>query len=72
MRIRYSTRLAEDLQRSVLKALATHGVVNIPVVAEQVQQRNEVENVALEDIIAELMAQAQRFNAAMVFDSEAP
>ena len=71
MRIRYSRKLAEDLQHSVLKALATHGIVNIPVLAEQVRQRNEVENVALEDIIAALMAQAQRFNAAMVFDSEA-
>ena len=71
MRFRFSRKLGEDLQQSVLAALATHGIVNIPVIAEQVRQRNEVENIALEDIIAELMSYAQRFNAAMVFDSEA-
>ena len=38
MRIRYSRKLAEDLQHSVLKALATHGVVNIPVLDEQVRR----------------------------------
>lgn len=71
MRFRFSQKLVEDLQNSVLHALAVHGIVNVPVVAEQVRQRNEVENVALEDIIVELMAQAQRFNAAMVFDTDA-
>ncbi len=71
MRIRFSQKLIEDVQSSVLKAHATEGVVNVPLLAEQVRQRNEIENVALEDIIVELMAQAQRFNTVMVFDSEA-
>ena len=64
----FSTTLQDDLNRSVRLALTTKGIVNIPQLAEDIRQRNEDENVALEDIAAQLMVQAQIYSAAMEFD----
>ena len=71
MRIRFSQQLMDDLVQSVRAAFAAHGIVNIVQLAEDIRRRNEVENVALEDITEEVMMQAQRLSAAMEFDRPA-
>lgn len=69
MRILLSTVMMDDLTEAVRVALAKNGIVNIPQLAEEIRKRHEAENIALEDITEQLMAQAQRFSAAMEFDS---
>ena len=69
MNVRFSPQLMDDLTRTVQSALSERGIVNVPVLAEEIRKRNEGENVALEDIAAQLMAKAQAFSAAMEFDS---
>lgn len=68
MEIRFSQQLISDLADAVKTALITHGIVNIPQLAETIRKRHEAENIALEDITALVMAQAQKFSAVMEFD----
>jgi uncharacterized protein with von Willebrand factor type A (vWA) domain len=67
MNIRFSQQLMDDLAESVHNALARHGIVNVSQLAEDIRRRNEIENVALEDITAQVMMHAQRLSAAMEF-----
>lgn len=69
MERKLSDRLMEDLSASLRTALSMQRIVNIARLAEEIRRRNEAENVALEDIQAQLVAQAQLFNAVMEFDS---
>ena len=69
MKILLSPRMMDDLTQTVQTALSKHGIVNIPQLAEEIRKRNEAENIALEDITEQVMIQAQRFSAAMEFDS---
>jgi hypothetical protein len=71
MKVLFSPRLLDDLSATVQSALHRYGVVNIPLLAEEIRARHEGENVALEDITAQLMAQAQMHSAAMEFDRPA-
>jgi hypothetical protein len=66
---RFSEVLIKDLIASLETALVRNGIVNIPHIAEEIRQRNAMENVALEDIAHELMQRAQIRNAAMEFDA---
>ena len=58
----------DDLTQTIQLSLLRSGIVNSPVLAEEIRQRNESENIALEDIAAELLAQAKRYCAAIEFD----
>jgi len=69
MRPRFSKALSDDLIEAMEWALQTRGLVNIPLIAEQVRKRNESENVALEDIAGELLLRAQLRSAPMEFDA---
>jgi predicted glycoside hydrolase/deacetylase ChbG (UPF0249 family) len=68
MKIQLPPKMMNDLTETVRTAFTQKGIVNILRLAEEIRMRNEAANVALEDITAEVMAQAQRFNAAMEFD----
>ena len=68
MNIVLSQRLMEDLAQSVQSALSKAGIVNVSTLAEEIRSRNESENIALEDITAQVMAHAQLLSAAMEFD----
>ena len=70
MRPLVSAALMQDLARSVEEALRRDGLVHVSNLAEEVRRRNEVENVALEDIETMVVSFAQSLNAAMEFDSE--
>ncbi|PSJ56949.1 hypothetical protein C7I84_18905 [Mesorhizobium ephedrae] len=52
-------------------AITRSGIINIPVLAEEIRRRNTRENAALEDIEYELLRLAQRLNAAIEFDRRA-
>ena len=65
----FSQKILDDLSEAVQFALSTRGIVNIPRLAEEIRKRNEAENIALEDITEMVMVQAQKFSAAMEFDS---
>jgi hypothetical protein len=67
MDIRFSQQLMDDLALSVHTALARNGIVNVSQLAEDIRARNEIDNVALEDITAQVMVHAQRLSAAMEF-----
>lgn len=66
---KFSQALMDDMIMSLQATLARRGIVNIPKLAEEIRQRNEAENVALEDIAAHLLQKAQSYNAAMEFDT---
>ena len=68
MNVVLSQRLMEDLAQSVQSALSKAGIVNVSTLAEEIRSRNESENIALEDITAQVMAHAQLLSAAMEFD----
>jgi hypothetical protein len=63
-----SQKLMTDLAAAVHDALARDGLINVPVLAEEIRRRNESENVALEDIENQLLNEAQAFSAVMAFD----
>ena len=64
----FSNVMRDDLTRSFHQELQKNGIINIPILAEEIRQRNEIENVALEDISEWLMYYAKGANAAMVFE----
>ena len=67
MRRIFSSVMREDLTRSFHEELQKNGIINIPILAEEIRKRNEIENVALEDISEWLMYYAKGANAAIVF-----
>ncbi len=67
MFLQLSEKLIQDLVATLDAALGRSGIVNIPDLAEQIRQRNAAENVALEDIEAELMRRALVRDAPMEF-----
>ena len=68
MRTRFSANLMQDMRQTIELALTGQRIVNLPLLAEQIRKRNETENVALEDITAQLMIQAHAYGAAIEFD----
>jgi hypothetical protein len=69
MRDTFSPAFLLDLSQSIASALGRHGIVNIPLIAEQVRRRNEHENIALEDVEAKVMMLAQTRCAIMEFET---
>ena len=69
MNIELSQRVMEDLTRTVRSAFTSKGIVNVSAIAEEIRRRNESENIALEDIAAQVLAQAQLLSAAMEFET---
>jgi hypothetical protein len=69
MRLAFSSKLKEDLWRAVTAAFDRGGIVNVPLVAEEVRMLNEVENVAREDIEGLVLLAAQRLGAPIEFDA---
>ena len=67
----FSANFLNDMRQAVDEALGRHGIVNVPLVAEQVRRRNEHENVALEDVEAKIMQLAQIRSAMMEFETPA-
>ncbi|MEW9808735.1 hypothetical protein ABUE31_22320 [Mesorhizobium sp. ZMM04-5] len=70
MKIMLSQSVMDDLIESVRSA-SLRGIVNVSAIAEEIRTRNAVANIALEDIVAHVMAHAQLLNAAMEFDAQA-
>ena len=65
----FSRELREDLAESFQFELTKNRIINVPALAERIRQRNEGENVALEDISEWLIHYAKSANAPMVFES---
>ena len=63
-----SPHLQSDIMMAAEASLLNYGVLNIPVLAEEIRLRNERENVALEDIEQEILAVGTRLSATMEFD----
>jgi phosphoenolpyruvate carboxylase len=63
--------LLNDILEAAQGAAQSGSIINIRSVAEQVRQRHEDENVALEDIVEALMQQAQWLNLSVEFADEA-
>ncbi len=70
MQRKYSNEFKTDLSRSVMSSIASSGVVNVPLIAEEVRRRNEAENIALEDVELLVLETAQIFGAMLEFDSD--
>lgn len=68
MRPFISSALRDDLTNCVRQDLREHGLVNVSRLSEQIRQRNEVENVALEDIEAHVVMFAHSLSAPMEFE----
>jgi len=71
MRRPLSPGLLNDILEAAQGAAQSGSIINIRSVAEQVRQRHEDENVALEDIVEALMQQAQWLNLSVEFADEA-
>ena len=67
----FSADVLNDLTQAVDVALGRNGIINIPLLAEQVRRRNEHENIALEDVEARIMQLAQMRSALMEFETPA-
>ena len=65
-----SQKVRTDIEATVRHAKESAGVVNISTLAEQVRQRNEAENVALEDIAGAMIRSAQAADVPCVFDPD--
>lgn len=70
MQRKYSNEFKTDLSRSVMSSIASSGVVNVPLIAEEVRRRNEADNIALEDVELLVLETAQIFGAMLEFDSD--
>ena len=68
MRRAYSSKFKEDVSKSVLGALSSRGIVNLPALAEEIRKRNEIENIALEDVERFVLEIAKIVGAALEFD----
>ena len=71
MRRPLSSGLLNNILETARGAAQSGSIINIRSVAEQVRQRHEDENVALEDIVEALMQQAQWLNLSVEFADEA-
>ncbi|KQZ30742.1 hypothetical protein ASD50_17140 [Mesorhizobium sp. Root552] len=60
--------LQHEVEKLISKAMTSHRIVNVPVIAEQVWQRCPGLNVALEDIEAMVLTIAERHIFPMEFD----
>lgn len=69
MKPRFTQSILSDMARSIDLAMTKANIVNVSRLAGEVQMRNELENIALEDIAAELLRMAQIRGAAMEFDT---
>lgn len=69
MKVHFTPALNDELDRSLDDAIVRNGTVNIPLLSEEIRLRNEELNIALEDIVAELMRRALARNAVMEFSS---
>jgi hypothetical protein len=67
----FSAGFLNDLTQALDAALGRHGIVNVPLLAEQARRRNAHENIALEDVEAKVMQLAQRRSAIMEFETPA-
>ena len=57
--VTFSADFLKDLTQAIDIALGRHGIINVPLLAEQVRRRNEHENIALEDVEAKVLQLAQ-------------
>ena len=64
----YSSTFRIDLLETVQSAIASKGIVNFSVVAEEIRKRNEAENIALEDVEQLVLEVATDLRAAVEFD----
>jgi hypothetical protein len=71
MKTHFTPAFHDELDRALDGEVAAHGIVNVPRLAEDIRLRNEELNVALEDIVSELMRRAMARNAMMEFDAVA-
>ncbi len=70
MKFELSQQVMEDLTQTVQATFKSKGIINVSAIAEEIRSRNESENVALEDIMAQVLAHAQLLSASMEFDGQ--
>jgi hypothetical protein len=71
MFVNLSADMRQDIIEAIRTATATHRIVQISQLAEEVRRRHVAENIALEDIEEMLVGYAQVFSVMMEFDSSA-
>jgi hypothetical protein len=64
----YSPAFRDDLLKTVQSAIASNGILNISVVAEEIRKRNEAENIALEDVEQMVLDVATNLRVAVEFN----
>jgi hypothetical protein len=64
----YSSAFQDDLLKTVQSAIASNGILNISVVAEEIRKRNEAENIALEDVEQMVLEVATNLRVAVEFN----
>ena len=71
MFVNLSAAMRQDIIQAIRTATASHRIVQISQLAEEVRRRHLAENIALEDIEEMLVGYAQVFSVMMEFDSAA-
>jgi hypothetical protein len=69
MNVHFTPAFHDELNHALDGEIAVNGIVNIPRLAEEIRRSNETLNIALEDIVSELMRRALARNAVMEFDA---
>jgi hypothetical protein len=67
-RLRFSPKLRNEVRDAVAAVFHASGLVNPVLLGERLRQRNVLENVALEDIVYAIVAQAQLLGVPVEFD----
>lgn len=66
----FSPKMLDDLNEAVRTAEKKSEVLHLRLVAEKIRARNETDNVALEDVVAELMRRAARSGVTMEISAD--
>lgn len=66
----FSIKMLRDLDEAVAKAAATPEVLNLHRTAERIRAANACDNIALEDVAAELLRRAAMFGVTMELSSD--
>jgi hypothetical protein len=65
-----STEIHDDIRVTIEAVMRSTGIINVPVLAEQIRVRNARFNAAIEDIEQAIVDRSRYLSASMMFDRQ--
>lgn len=66
-----ATEILDDIRIAIEAAMRSTGIINVPVLAEQIRAKNARFNAAIEDIEQAIVDRSRYLSASMMFDRQA-